>query len=153
MVQQLQAEVSLLVRELKDRDRELNNMVLSHQRQLACWNKDREGTLHLREQLTLSEERNLAIKMDLGHAQASLSECRDQMGTLRGDRGRLEELESSLISLREENDQLSISLRSADSKVAELSGNEFQLRNALNLALEGGILTDSHCTRDIITDQ
>ena len=139
MVQQLQAEVSLLVRELKDRDRELNNMVLSHQRQLACWNKDREGTLHLREQLTLSEEGNLAIKMDLRHAQVSLSECRDQLETLRGDRGRLEELGSSLVSLREENDQLSISLRSADSKVAELSGNELQLRNALNLALEGCI--------------
>ena len=72
MVQQLQAEVSLLVRELKERDRELNSMVLSHQQQLACWNKDREATLHLREQLALSEERNLATKLELRHAQVCL---------------------------------------------------------------------------------
>ena len=69
IVQQLEAEVSLLVRELKDRDRELNSMVMSHQQQLACWNQDREGTLRLREQLTLSEERNLATKRELRNVQ------------------------------------------------------------------------------------
>ena len=55
------------------------------------------------------------------------------------DRSRVGELESSLANLREENEQLSLSLRSADSKVTELSSNEQQMRNALKLTLEGSI--------------
>ena len=46
-------------------------------------------------------------------------------------------VESSLVSLREENEQLSISLRSAESKIAELSSNEEEMRNALKQTLEG----------------
>ena len=46
-VQKQRAELELLVAELRDRDRELNEMVSSHQKQLLSWEMDRQIVLNL----------------------------------------------------------------------------------------------------------
>lgn len=40
-------ELQLLITELKDRDRELNEMVLTHQQHMKSWEDDRQRTLNL----------------------------------------------------------------------------------------------------------
>jgi hypothetical protein len=42
-------ELQLLISELKDRDRELNEMVLSHQRQIGGWDADKKKIMVLEE--------------------------------------------------------------------------------------------------------
>eukprot|EP00057_Strongylocentrotus_purpuratus_P030215 XP_781020.3 PREDICTED: coiled-coil domain-containing protein 62 [Strongylocentrotus purpuratus] len=46
-IQKQRQELQLLIRELQDRDRELNEMVASHQRQLLAWEQDRQKLLGL----------------------------------------------------------------------------------------------------------
>ena len=40
-------ELQLLIGELKDRDRELNEMVAAHQKQLSAWERDRQRLVDL----------------------------------------------------------------------------------------------------------
>jgi len=40
-------ELQLLIGELRDRDRELNDMVSSHQQQLSAWERDRRKVVEL----------------------------------------------------------------------------------------------------------
>ncbi|KAI6650252.1 hypothetical protein LOD99_5931 [Oopsacas minuta] len=148
MVQQLQSEVGLLVRELKERDRELNSMVLSHQQQQACWNKDREVVMFLRDQLSLAEERNLATDRELRSSQVLVTEYEKDLETERAERCRLDqrvqeartqitELESTIEKEMAGKEQLIQSLQSADSRIAELSSNEIQMKKAIKQTLEG----------------
>lgn len=44
-IQKQRQELHLLVAELRDRDRELNEMVSSHQKQLLSWDQDRQKIL------------------------------------------------------------------------------------------------------------
>ncbi|XP_071491958.1 uncharacterized protein [Diadema antillarum] len=46
-IQKQRRELQLLIHELQDRDRELNEMVASHQRQLLAWEQDRQKLLAL----------------------------------------------------------------------------------------------------------
>ena len=46
-IQKQRRELQLLIRELQDRDRELNEMVASHQKQLLAWEQDRQKLLAL----------------------------------------------------------------------------------------------------------
>ena len=62
---QLQTEIGLLVRELKERDRELTSMLMSHQQQQACWNRDREAVLMLRDELASVEEKSMVTDREL----------------------------------------------------------------------------------------
>lgn len=41
-VEKQRKELQLLIGELKDRDKELNDMVAAHQQQIAAWEKDRQ---------------------------------------------------------------------------------------------------------------
>ena len=46
-IQKQRMELELLITELRDRDRELNEMVTSHQKQLMSWEMDRQIVLNL----------------------------------------------------------------------------------------------------------
>lgn len=48
-IQKQRTELQLLVAELKDRDKELNEMVSAHQKQLLAWEEDRLRILGLEE--------------------------------------------------------------------------------------------------------
>ena len=55
MVDKQRAELQLLIVELKERDRELNEMVASHQHQLESWEQDRERVHSLETQCARME--------------------------------------------------------------------------------------------------
>ena len=58
MIQKQRQELQLLISELRDRDRELNEMVSAHQRQLTSWDQDRKRIQALEEKLACMESRN-----------------------------------------------------------------------------------------------
>ncbi len=51
-IQKQRRELQLLIGELQDRDRELNEMVASHQNQLLAWEQDRQKLLTLQQRYT-----------------------------------------------------------------------------------------------------
>ena len=51
-IQKQRRELQLLIGELQDRDRELNEMVASHQKQLLAWEHDRQKLLTLEQRYT-----------------------------------------------------------------------------------------------------
>ena len=51
-IQKQRRELQLLIAELQDRDRELNEMVASHQKQLLAWEHDRQKLLTLEQRYT-----------------------------------------------------------------------------------------------------
>ncbi|XP_060166944.1 huntingtin-interacting protein 1-related protein isoform X2 [Globicephala melas] len=57
-IEKQRRELQLLIGELKDRDRELNDMVAVHQRQLLSWEEDRQKVLTLEERCSKLEERD-----------------------------------------------------------------------------------------------
>lgn len=46
-----------MIAELKDRDKELNNMVLAHQKQLVAWEVDRQRVLTLEQRCARLESK------------------------------------------------------------------------------------------------
>jgi hypothetical protein len=54
-IQKQRRELQLLVAELRDRDRELNDTVASHQQQLAAWERDRRRIYALDERCSQLE--------------------------------------------------------------------------------------------------
>ncbi|XP_066870690.1 coiled-coil domain-containing protein 62 isoform X3 [Kogia breviceps] len=54
-IEKQRRELQLLIGELKDRDRELNDMVAVHQRQLLSWEEDRQKVLTLEERCSKLE--------------------------------------------------------------------------------------------------
>ena len=52
MVARQRGELQLLIAELKDRDRELNELVASHQRQIQAWDADRSRARSLEGNVT-----------------------------------------------------------------------------------------------------
>nr|XP_044988061.1 coiled-coil domain-containing protein 62 [Jaculus jaculus] len=55
-IERQRKELQLLIGELKDRDKELNDMVAVHQRQLLAWEEDRQKVLTLEERCSKLEE-------------------------------------------------------------------------------------------------
>ena len=58
-------EIQLLVVELQDRDRELNDMMIAHQQQLVAWEQDRHRILVLEQKLTKAEGRGINNRLHL----------------------------------------------------------------------------------------
>ncbi|XP_059975414.1 coiled-coil domain-containing protein 62 isoform X6 [Mesoplodon densirostris] len=58
-IEKQRRELQLLIGELKDRDRELTEMVAVHQRQLLSWEEDRQKVLTLEERCSKLEASNL----------------------------------------------------------------------------------------------
>ena len=54
-IQKQRKELHLLIGELQDRDRELNEMVASHQKQLLAWEQDRQKLLTLEQRYSRLE--------------------------------------------------------------------------------------------------
>lgn len=50
-IEKQRKELHILLSELKDRDRELNGMVTSHQQHLSAWETDRQRSLYMEQKL------------------------------------------------------------------------------------------------------
>lgn len=63
-IEKQRRELQTLIQELKDRDRELNEMVASHQQQLLAWEQDRSKLSNTEEHAARLEGELCAIKGD-----------------------------------------------------------------------------------------
>lgn len=143
-VQKQRKELQLLIAELKDRDKELNDMVAVHQRQLLAWEEDRQKILTLAERCSKLEDelhkRNEIIKTLTRRLKFLESQQSDCKATLEETHQQLQELsrkasDTSLHrqALQEENQALSHSVMELSNKVGQLQAREQELLTMLNL--------------------
>ena len=75
MVAQQRREMELLVEELRERDRELNDLVTSHQHQLSMWEQDRQLVLHLQHKCRRLEGNPVLMSETMPSSSGSLTLC------------------------------------------------------------------------------
>ncbi|XP_053525897.1 coiled-coil domain-containing protein 62 isoform X3 [Artibeus jamaicensis] len=143
-IEKQRKELQLLVGELKDRDRELNDMVAVHQRQLLSWEEDRQKVLTLEERCSKLEGelhkrteiiRSLTKKVKT--LEASQVECQT---ALQKTQLQLQEMaqkatHSSLLSedLEARNENLSNTLVELSAQVGQLQAREQALTTTIKL--------------------
>uniref|UniRef100_A0A8C4Y3G2 Coiled-coil domain containing 62 n=1 Tax=Gopherus evgoodei TaxID=1825980 RepID=A0A8C4Y3G2_9SAUR len=95
-IQKQRKELQLLLAELKDRDKELNDMVAVHQRQLLAWEDDRQKILTLAERCSRLEnelhKRNEMIRTLTQRLKVLESQQNDRRTTLENTQQKLQEL-------------------------------------------------------------
>ncbi|KAL5016793.1 hypothetical protein ScPMuIL_006382 [Solemya velum] len=137
-------EIQLLVCELKERDRELNDMVTSHHQQLVAWDQDRQRLLSLEQKMSRYENelvtRTKQLKKALSQLKAVKYDHQSQNSTLETTQDHLARLtvENSQQSLQlqsweEKNKQLNTSIREMSSRVGQLEAREGELTTMLRL--------------------
>lgn len=137
-------EIQLLVSELQDRDRELNEMMLAHQQQLVAWEQDRHRILVLEQKLAKAED-------ETQHRTKQLRMAITKLKTLRNEstcqNTTLETTQEQLTKLCQENDYRSIHIKELEEKyksqaekikemsstIGKLEGREQELCTALRL--------------------
>ncbi|XP_064024584.1 coiled-coil domain-containing protein 62 isoform X3 [Pogoniulus pusillus] len=136
-IQQQRQEIQLLTAELKDRDKELNDMVAVHQKQLLAWERDRQKTLTLAERCNLLnnelKKRNEIIK---SLAQQKFKEMSQKVtdATVRCH------------ALEEKNQSLHCSVLELSAKTGQLQAREQELLTMLKLKDEAILETTDHIT-------
>ncbi|XP_078410247.1 coiled-coil domain-containing protein 62 isoform X2 [Cetorhinus maximus] len=143
-IQKQRNELQLLVAELKDRDKELNEMVAAHQKQLLAWEEDRLRILSLEERCAKVEHelrnRNEIIR-SLGAQQKILeSQQADCLKTLASTQQRLKEMSekaaeaaSNCEELEDRNKSLNSSMLELSAQVGQLQAREQELTTMLEL--------------------
>ncbi|XP_078083175.1 coiled-coil domain-containing protein 62 isoform X2 [Mustelus asterias] len=143
-IQKQRNELQLLVAELKDRDKELNEMVAAHQKQLLAWEEDRLRILSLEERCAKLEHelrnRNEIIR-SLGAQQKILeSQQSDCLKTLTSTQQRLKEMSekaadaaSNCEELEDRNKSLNSSMLELSAQVGQLQAREQELTTMLEL--------------------
>ncbi|XP_061198356.1 uncharacterized protein LOC133206404 [Saccostrea echinata] len=137
-------EIQLLVTELQDRDRELNDMMMAHQQQLIAWEQDRHRILTLEQKLAKAQDevqnRTKQLRMAIAKLKALSNESTCQNSTL-------ETTQEQLTKLCQENDYQNIHIRELEEKyqtqtekmgemsstIGKLEGREQELCTALRL--------------------
>ncbi|XP_072792357.1 coiled-coil domain-containing protein 62 isoform X2 [Taeniopygia guttata] len=116
IIRRQRQELKLLIAELKDRDRELNDMVAVHERHIQAWEDDRQKILTLAEQCSVLtrelKERNAVIK--------SLTK-------------KLKLLESQHNDSKEKNQSLHCSILELSAKTGQLQAREQELLSMLQM--------------------
>ncbi|XP_060699643.1 coiled-coil domain-containing protein 62 isoform X6 [Hemiscyllium ocellatum] len=143
-IQKQRNELQLLVAELKDRDKELNEMVAAHRKQLAAWEEDRLRILSLEERCAKLEHelrnRNETIR-SLGAQQKILeSQQADCLKTLTSTQQRLKEISEKAAEaantceeLEDKNKTLNSSNLELSAQVGQLEAREQELTAMLEL--------------------
>ncbi|NXW80448.1 CCD62 protein, partial [Hirundo rustica] len=144
IIRRQRQELKLLIAELKDRDRELNDMVAVHERHIQAWEDDRQKILTLAERCSLltSElnERNAVIKSLTKKLKVLETQHNDSKITLENTKQRFKELlqkvaDSSLQcqALEEKNQSLHCSVLELSAKTGQLQAREQELLTMLQL--------------------
>ncbi|XP_025054185.1 coiled-coil domain-containing protein 62 isoform X2 [Alligator sinensis] len=138
-IQKQRQELQLLIAELKDRDKELNDMVVVHQRQLLAWEDDRQKILTLAERCSLLEnellKRNEMIRTLTKRLKLLESQQNDRRTTLESTQQKLKELSQKAADttlhcqVLEDKDILE-----AGNYIAEFTSKFKKLENALRAA-------------------
>ncbi|XP_060049167.1 coiled-coil domain-containing protein 62 isoform X2 [Erinaceus europaeus] len=143
-IERQRKELQLLICELKDRDKELNDMVAVHQRQLLSWEEDRQKVLTLEERCSKLEGelhkrteiiRSLTKKVKV--LESNQIECQT---TLQKTQLQLQEMvqkatHASLLSedLEARNENLSNTLVELSAQVGQLQAREQALTTMIKL--------------------
>ncbi|XP_015273158.1 PREDICTED: coiled-coil domain-containing protein 62 isoform X2 [Gekko japonicus] len=144
IIQKQSKELQLLMAELKDRDKELNEMVAVHQRQLLAWEKDRQKTLTLAERCNSTEnellKRSEVITKLTNRLKCLESQNNDWKRTLESTQRELQDISQTASdtslhcrALEEKNQGLNCSMMELSNKVGHLEAREQELLTMLKL--------------------
>ncbi|KAL3856483.1 hypothetical protein ACJMK2_011234, partial [Sinanodonta woodiana] len=158
-IQRQRKEIQFLVTELKDRDRELNDIMESHQQQLLAWEQDRHRLMQL-EQTCSQYKEELEVK---AHHMKQLAEQVKQLKTSQTSHtqalestqekvmnlSKANSLQSQKIQeLEEENQALNASLKDACTTVGRLQAREEEL-STLQKLKEKDIVSATNQMREL----
>ncbi|KAM3937080.1 coiled-coil domain-containing protein 62 isoform 1-T2 [Leptodactylus fuscus] len=156
-IQKQRKELQLLIAELKDRDKELNDMVLVHQRQLLAWENDRQHVLRLEQKCARLENelqrRNEIIRSVTKRIKLLEAQQQDRNATLENTQQQLQEvcLRASEASnhcqdLEEKNQSLNDSVLELSTHVGRLKAREQELSTLLKLKDKDILEATNHIT-------
>ncbi|NXD40157.1 CCD62 protein, partial [Copsychus sechellarum] len=157
IIRRQRQELKLLIAELKDRDRELNDMVAVHERHIQAWEDDRQKILSLAERCSLltSElnERNAIIKSLTKRLKLLESQHNDSKITLESTQQKFKELTQKVTdssvhcqALEEKNQSLHCSVLELSAKTGQLQAREQELLTMLQLKDKALIETTDQIT-------
>ncbi|XP_021342392.1 trichohyalin-like [Mizuhopecten yessoensis] len=137
-------EIQLLVAELRDRDRELNDMMAAHQHQLLSWEQDRQRILLLEQKCARYDgelnERNKQLKNAVSRLKSLKNESHNHSSTLESTVEQLAKLSSEnshhtsvIHDLEEKNQSLSMSKRELSSTIGQLQAREHEMITLVKL--------------------
>nr|XP_009664907.1 PREDICTED: coiled-coil domain-containing protein 62 [Struthio camelus australis] len=156
-IQKQRHELQLLIAELKDRDKELNDMVAVHQRQLLAWEDDRQRILTLAERCNLLEnellKRNEIIKTLTKRLRLLETQQNDSKTTLEHTQQKFKELSQKATDttlhcqvLEEKNQNLNCSVLELSAKIGQLQAREQELLTMLKLKDKDILEATDHIT-------
>ncbi|XP_010080625.1 PREDICTED: coiled-coil domain-containing protein 62 [Pterocles gutturalis] len=154
-IQKQRQELQLLIAELNDRDKELNDMVAVHQRQLLAWEDDRQKILTLAERCSLLNnelnKRNEIIKSLTKRLKFLESQQNDSKTTLENIQQKFKELsqnvtDATVQALEDKNQSLHCSVLELSAKAGQLQAREQELLTMLKLKDETILETTDHIT-------
>ncbi|XP_028396750.1 coiled-coil domain-containing protein 62-like [Dendronephthya gigantea] len=143
-VQKQRRELQLLIVELKDRDKELNDMVQMHQKHLQSWDEDRQRILALERRCARLEgelkSRNEQCKALTARLKSSETDETNKRKELEATVERLKEVTEEaefatekLQDLEDKNTNLSDSLRELSNNLGQLQAREQELLTKIKL--------------------
>ncbi|KAM9371586.1 coiled-coil domain-containing protein 62 [Phaethornis superciliosus] len=149
-IQKQRKELHLLIAELKDRDKELDDMVAVHQRQLLAWEDDRQKILTLAERCNLLSnelnKRNEVIKSQ--NKRLKFLESQQNKAILEKTQQKFKELSQKVTdatvlcqALEEKNQSLHSSVLELSAKTGQLQAREQELLTMLKL--KDGVLLEA----------
>ncbi|KAK3729808.1 hypothetical protein QZH41_013335, partial [Actinostola sp. cb2023] len=114
-------ELQLLIGELKDRDRELTDMVQAHQKQIVAWEEDRQRVLTLEKRCSRleSEVKNKSEQMKASRARLKAAEAEEKTKN--------KELEDTQVQLQQVSDQANTSIH----QMQDLEDKNISLTNTM----------------------
>ncbi|XP_010220463.1 PREDICTED: coiled-coil domain-containing protein 62 isoform X2 [Tinamus guttatus] len=156
-IQKQRHELQLLIAELKDREKELNDMVAVHQRQLLAWEDDRQRVLTLAERCNILEnelhKRNEIIKTLTQRLKVLESQQNDSKTTLEHTQQKFKELSQKATDttlhcqvLEEKNQNLNCSVLELSAKIGQLQAREQELLTMLKLKDKDILEATDHIT-------
>ncbi|XP_075033923.1 coiled-coil domain-containing protein 62 isoform X2 [Mixophyes fleayi] len=156
-IQKQRKELQLLMAELKDRDKELNDMLSVHQRQLLAWENDRQRVLTLEQKCARLENelqrRNEIIRSLTKRIKLLEAQQQDRRTTLENTQEQLQresfrasEASSHCQELEEKNQSLNDSMSELSAHVGRLHAREQELSTLLRLKDNDIVEATNHIT-------
>ncbi|XP_031984122.1 coiled-coil domain-containing protein 62 isoform X3 [Corvus moneduloides] len=157
IIRRQRQELKLLIAELKDRDKELNDMVAVHERHIQAWEDDRQKILTLAERCSLLtnelNERNAILKSLTKKLKLLESQHNDSKTTLENTQQNFKELTQKVSdssvhcqALEEKNLSLHCSVLELSAKTGQLQAREQELLTMLQLKDKALIETTDQIT-------
>ncbi|XP_077996186.1 coiled-coil domain-containing protein 62-like [Glandiceps talaboti] len=143
-IQKQRRELQLLIGELQDRDRELNDMVHAHHKQLLAWDEDRQRVLILEQKCSRYEAelhgKNDQIKQLTGSLKVIETQEQSKTCALESTQKQLEQLSEKASSscmhlqdVEERNRSLNSTIRELSSQLGQQEAREQELITMLKL--------------------